>query len=56
MFKHSKIRNAIIDKGVKLPHSVVGFDTESDRKRGLTITNNGIVVVPKGHPPEAFHE
>ena len=53
--RHSRIRRAIIDKGVILPpNTVIGFDADSDRRRGFTITTGGIVVVPKGHPPEAF--
>ena len=53
--RHSRVRRAIIDKDVKLPpHTVVGYDAEADRRRGFTITANGVVVVPKGHPSEAF--
>jgi glucose-1-phosphate adenylyltransferase len=53
--RHSRVRRAIIDKDVKLPpHTVIGYDAEADRRRGFTITANGVVVVPKGHPSEAF--
>jgi glucose-1-phosphate adenylyltransferase len=46
--RHSKIRRAIIDKGVKLPPgSTIGYDLELDRQR-FTVTESGIVVVPKG--------
>ena len=46
--RHSKIRRTIIDKGVKLPpHTTIGYDPEQDRER-FTVTDNGIVVVPKG--------
>jgi glucose-1-phosphate adenylyltransferase len=46
--RHSKIRRAIIDKGVKLPPgTVIGYDLEADRAR-FTVTDSGIVVVPKG--------
>ncbi len=46
--RHSKIRRAIIDKGVKLPpNTVIGYDLEQDR-RLFTVTDSGIVVVPKG--------
>ena len=45
--RHSKIKNAIIDKSVIIPEkSVIGFDLEQDRKR-FTITDSGIVVIPK---------
>ncbi|HEX2835125.1 MAG TPA: glucose-1-phosphate adenylyltransferase [Thermoanaerobaculia bacterium] len=46
--RHSKIRRAIIDKGVKLPSgTTIGYDAEYDRQR-FTVTESGIVVVPKG--------
>jgi glucose-1-phosphate adenylyltransferase len=46
--RHSKIRRAIIDKGVKIPaNTTIGFDREADRQR-FTVTESGIVVVPKG--------
>jgi len=46
--RHSKIRRAIIDKGVKLPSATtIGYDVEADKAR-FTVTETGIVVVPKG--------
>jgi glucose-1-phosphate adenylyltransferase len=46
--RHSKIRRTIIDKGVKIPAgTVIGYDIEEDRQR-FTVTDTGIVVVPKG--------
>jgi glucose-1-phosphate adenylyltransferase len=46
--RHSKIRRAIIDKGVKIPpNTSIGYDLELDRER-FTVTDSGIVVVPKG--------
>ncbi|HEX2122757.1 MAG TPA: sugar phosphate nucleotidyltransferase, partial [Thermoanaerobaculia bacterium] len=46
--RHSKIRRAIIDKGVKLPPgTTIGYDLEFD-KQHFTVTDSGIVVVPKG--------
>jgi len=46
--RHSEIRRAIIDKGVRLPAgTVIGYDPEEDKKR-FTVTESGIVVVPKG--------
>jgi glucose-1-phosphate adenylyltransferase len=46
--RHSKIRRAIIDKGVHLPPgTVIGYDPELDRQR-FSVTDSGIVVVPKG--------
>ena len=45
--KNSKIRNAIIDKDVKiLDNSIIGYDTGEDKKR-FTTTTSGIVLVAK---------
>jgi glucose-1-phosphate adenylyltransferase len=46
--RRSKIRRTIIDKGVKIPpDTTIGYDLESDRQH-YTVTESGIVVVPKG--------
>jgi glucose-1-phosphate adenylyltransferase len=46
--RHCKIRRTIIDKGVKVPPgTVIGYDHDLDRQR-FTVTDSGIVVVPKG--------
>ena len=46
--RHCKIRRAIIDKGVRIPQGFeIGFDLEKDRQRGFTISDNGIVTIPK---------
>jgi glucose-1-phosphate adenylyltransferase len=42
------VRNAILDKNVVVPAGAsIGLDAELDRKRGFTISDNGIVVVGK---------
>jgi glucose-1-phosphate adenylyltransferase len=33
---------------------VIGYDLEFDRRRGFTVTEGGIVVVPKAEPAETF--
>jgi glucose-1-phosphate adenylyltransferase len=44
--RYSRIRRAIINTGVKVPESsVIGFDAETDRANGHTVTDTGIVVV-----------
>jgi len=44
--RYSRIRRAIINTGVRLPESsVIGFDIETDRAKGYTITECGITVV-----------
>ena len=46
--RYSRIRRAIIDKGVRIPaKSTIGYDLERDAQR-FTVTDSGIVVVPKG--------
>jgi glucose-1-phosphate adenylyltransferase len=46
--RYSKIRRTIIDKGVKIPPgTTIGYDVEADKER-FTVTDTGIVVVPKG--------
>ncbi len=46
--RHSKIRRAIIDKHVVVPEgTVIGYDPEKDAER-FTISERGIVVIPKG--------
>ncbi len=51
----SIVRNAIIDKNVKLPPgTTIGVDSDADRRR-FTVTDNGIVVIGKGEkvpPPD----
>jgi glucose-1-phosphate adenylyltransferase len=53
--RYCRVRKAILDKDVKLPaYTVIGYDPEFDRRRGFTVTDGGVVVVPKGEPPETF--
>jgi glucose-1-phosphate adenylyltransferase len=53
--RYCRIRRAIIDKEVKLPpYTVIGYDPEFDRRRGFTVSEGGVVVVPKAEPPETF--
>jgi glucose-1-phosphate adenylyltransferase len=47
--RHARIRKAIIDKDVHIPPGIeIGYDHDADRRRGFTISEGGIVVVPKG--------
>jgi glucose-1-phosphate adenylyltransferase len=44
-----RLRNCIIDKGVRIPNGeTVGLEPEKDRAR-FTLSENGIVVVPKNY-------
>jgi len=53
--RYSRIRRTIIDKDVKLPpYTVIGYDADFDRRRGFTISEQGIVIVPKSEPAETF--
>jgi glucose-1-phosphate adenylyltransferase len=45
--RHARIRRAIIDKNVIVPEGFeIGFDPDEDKKR-FTVTETGIVVIPK---------
>ena len=47
--RHAKLKRTILDKFVRIdPYVKIGYDLEHDRKRGLTVTESGIVAVPKG--------
>lgn len=47
--RHSRIRRAIIDKNVIIPEGTeIGFNPEDDKKR-FTISETGIVVIPKNY-------
>ena len=47
--RYAEIRRAIIDKDVTIPdRERIGFDLDRDRRR-FTVTENGVVVIPKGH-------
>jgi glucose-1-phosphate adenylyltransferase len=46
--RNARIRRAIVDKNVEiLPGTVIGEDLEEDRRR-FTVTDSGVVVIPKG--------
>lgn len=47
--RYAKLRRVIVDKGVRIPPKTqIGYDPEDDAKR-FTMTEGGIVVVPKGY-------
>jgi glucose-1-phosphate adenylyltransferase len=53
--RYCHIRRAIIDKDVKIPpHTTIGFDLEHDRRRGFTISDQGVVVIAKAEQAESF--
>jgi glucose-1-phosphate adenylyltransferase len=48
--RHAHVRRAIIDKNVVIPPGVrIGVNPEEDLARGFTITEGGVVVVPKSY-------
>jgi glucose-1-phosphate adenylyltransferase len=50
--RHAKIRRAIIDKHVHVPDGArIGFDPDEDRANRYTVTDSGIVVIPKAGMP-----
>ncbi len=47
--RNATVVNAIIDKYAQIKEGAqIGIDPEEDRARGLTVTDSGLVVVPKG--------
>jgi glucose-1-phosphate adenylyltransferase len=46
--RYARVRRAIIDKNVHVPEGMrIGYDAVEDRRHGLTVTDSGIVAVPK---------
>jgi glucose-1-phosphate adenylyltransferase len=44
--RRCRIRRAIIDKNIRIPpDTVIGYDAEQDRARGITVSGEGIAVV-----------
>ena len=55
--RHTKIRRAIIDKGVSVPAGIkIGYDRDLDRERGFAFTEKGITVIAKTDGVEHFLE
>ena len=45
----ASIRRAIVDKESRIwAGASIGYNREADKRRGCAISDNGIVVVPKG--------
>ncbi|HSW59368.1 MAG TPA: glucose-1-phosphate adenylyltransferase [bacterium] len=48
--RYCELKNVIVDKHVTIPSDTkIGFDLKKDAQRGLTVTEEGIVVIPKGY-------
>lgn len=48
--RHSHLRRVIVDKDVTIPPGTkIGLDHEQDRARGFSVTESGVVVVPKSY-------
>jgi glucose-1-phosphate adenylyltransferase len=47
--RHSRVRRAIIDKGVSIPSDFqIGYDHDADRRRGFAISPGGVTIIAKG--------
>ena len=45
----ARVRRAIIDKETRIQAGTsIGYDPEADKRRGCTVSDTGIVVIPKG--------
>ena len=48
--RHCRIRRTIVDKDVNIPAGTdIGYDLNHDQARGFTVSDHGVVVVPKGY-------
>ncbi|MDM7861835.1 glucose-1-phosphate adenylyltransferase [Alteromonas sp. ASW11-36] len=48
--ENCRLNRVIVDKNVYIEDGIeIGFDREADLKRGLTVSETGIVVIPKGY-------
>ncbi|WP_261663570.1 glucose-1-phosphate adenylyltransferase [Deinococcus sp. Marseille-Q6407] len=46
----AQLKRVIVDKDVCIPANArIGYDLEEDRARGFTVSEGGVVVVPKGY-------
>ncbi len=55
--RHARLRRTIVDKGVNIPPEMeIGFDLEADRRRGFTVSPNGIVIISKNDSPSMNDE
>jgi glucose-1-phosphate adenylyltransferase len=53
--RHCRIRRAIVDKEVKIPqNTTIGHNLDEDRRRGFTVTEQGVVVIAKAELPDTF--
>ena len=53
--RYCRIKRAIVDKEVKIPpNTTIGYDLDHDRRRGLQVTEQGVVVIAKAELPETF--
>ena len=45
----ARVKHAIVDKEVTVRAGVtIGYDLDADKRKGCTISDNGVVVVPRG--------
>lgn len=53
--RNCRINKAIIDKDVDIPEGThIGINLDQDRRRGFTVTDSGLVVIPKGCSASTF--
>jgi glucose-1-phosphate adenylyltransferase len=55
--RYARIRKAIIDKGVSIPEGMrIGYDADEDRRNGFSVSESGIVTVPRNSQLTAAKE
>ncbi len=49
--RYCRLRRCIVERGVNIPENTqIGYNPEQDRKRGYTVSEGGLVVVPGPEP------
>ena len=55
--RRARIRRVIADKDVRIPaEAQIGYDLAYDAHRGLTVTDSGLVVIPRGEEIDVNQE
>jgi len=55
--RHCVVKRAIIDRGAILPEgTILGVDSDQDRKAGFRVTDSGVTLVTPDHLNQSVHQ